>query len=123
MNVCRELFRGFEYVFVQVQVLEFPFHPHNALLRIAYTIYDEFYLTTEPGTYEILFSIDNPSLTPDRYTIGVGLNQGYQTVAWDGINYYPIFEIENRSVIKHWDFRPWAIHHLANSKWELKKIS
>lgn len=90
---------------------------------MAFSWDDEFYLTTEPGTYEILFSIDNPSLTPDRYTIGVGLNQGYQTVAWDGINYYPIFEIENRSVIKHWDFRPWAIHHLANSKWELKKIS
>lgn len=89
---------------------------------MAFSWDDEFYLTSDPGTYNIIFSIPSPSLSPDRYTIGIGVNQGYQTVAWDGINYYPIFEIENRSVVKHWDFRPWAAHHLIHNTWRLQKI-
>jgi lipopolysaccharide transport system ATP-binding protein len=82
---------------------------------------DEFYLNAEPGTYDIKISPQHLRLPPERYTIAVGLNQGYLTSAWDGIIYYPIFEIENRSVVRHWDFRPWAIHHLDNNNWSITK--
>jgi lipopolysaccharide transport system ATP-binding protein len=82
---------------------------------------DEFYLNAESGTYDIKISPQHLRLPPERYTIAVGLNQGYLTNAWDGIMYYPIFEIENRSVVRHWDSRPWAIHHLDKNKWSITK--
>jgi lipopolysaccharide transport system ATP-binding protein len=88
---------------------------------MAFSWDDEFYLEAEAGTYDIRISPQHLGLSPDRYTIAVGLNQGYFTSAWDGIVYYPLFEIENRSVVKHWDFRPWATHHLQKNNWSITK--
>ncbi|MCX6239039.1 MAG: hypothetical protein NTY07_16005, partial [Bacteroidia bacterium] len=62
------------------------------------------------------------SLPPGRYTIEVGINQSCNTTAWDGIAYYPIFEIENHNNVFHYDFRPWAIHHSQNNNWKSTKI-
>jgi lipopolysaccharide transport system ATP-binding protein len=86
---------------------------------MAFSWDDEFYLNSQKGIYDIHFSPNQPGLPPGRYTITVGLNQGYLTNAWDGITYYPIFEIENRSVVRHWDSRSWAVHHLNNNNWSI----
>jgi lipopolysaccharide transport system ATP-binding protein len=90
---------------------------------LSYSWDDNFYLNIEePGEYEIECTPGQLSLPPGRYTIGLGINQSYNTMPWDGLGYYPIFEIENRYNVKFWDFRPWAAHHLANNKWTINKI-
>jgi lipopolysaccharide transport system ATP-binding protein len=89
---------------------------------IAFSWDDGFYLNIEEGNHEIEFRNDNLSLSPNKYTIGVGLNQSDRTVAWDVISHYPIFAIENRNDVKHWDFRPWAIHHLNKNTWKIRRV-
>jgi hypothetical protein len=67
-------------------------------------------------------NLANPRITPNQYNIGVGINQSFNTIAWDVISNYPLFEIENKLDVKNWDFRPWATHHLKDCNWVLKKI-
>ena len=89
---------------------------------MAFSWDDNFYLNTEiVGDYELTITINKLPLTPNKYTIGIGINQSFNTVAWDIINHYPIFEIENKLAVTHWDFRSWATHHLDNCIWDLKK--
>ena len=90
---------------------------------VAFSWDDNFYLNIDEGTHEIEFLQKHFSLPPDQYTIGVGLNQSYNTNAWDGINYYPIFKIENHNNVLHWDFRPWAVHHSQSNNWKLASKS
>lgn len=87
---------------------------------MAFSWDDKFYLNVDEGTHEIEFSQNHFSLSPGRYTLGVGINQSFNSNAWDGIVHYPIFEIENNNNVVHWDFRPWAVHHSQNNKWEIK---
>jgi ABC-type polysaccharide/polyol phosphate transport system ATPase subunit len=97
------------------------FNAEGVQTDMAFSWDDEFYLNLETGTYDICFAPTQLTLPPGRYTMSVGLSQGYYTNAWDGISYYPIFEIENRSVVRHWDSRPWAIHHLEKNNWSITK--
>jgi lipopolysaccharide transport system ATP-binding protein len=97
------------------------FNAEGVQTDLAFSWDDEFYLNIQKGIYDIHFSPSRLGLPPGRYTMTVGLNQGYLTNAWDGITYYPIFEIENRSVVRHWDSRPWAIHHMEKNSWAITK--
>jgi lipopolysaccharide transport system ATP-binding protein len=98
------------------------FNAEGVKTDMAFSWDDNFYLNVDEGTHAIEFSQKHLSLPPGRYTIGVGLNQSYNTNAWDGINYYPIFEIENLNNVSHWDFRPWAVHHSQENNWKSTKI-
>lgn len=95
------------------------FNSEGIKTDLAFSWDDNFYLTVEEGNFDVGFFNNHLSLPPGRYTIGVGLNQTYHTVAWDVILHYPIFEIENKNNILNWDFRPWAIHHSKNNTWKL----
>jgi hypothetical protein len=99
------------------------FNTEGIATDTAFSWDDEFYLTAEEaGTYEIEFEPSAQlSLSPGSYAIGLGLNQHYNTMGWDGIQYYPVIEIENKGDIRHWETRPWAIHHLQNNNWTIKK--
>ncbi len=97
------------------------YNPEGIKTDLAFSCDDNFYLNCEEGYYEIEFTQTYFSLPPGKYTIGVGINQSYNTVAWDGISYYPIFEIENCNNVLQWDFRPWAVHHSQNNKWVIAK--
>lgn len=91
---------------------------------LAFSWDDQFYLTlAEPGIYNIEVKASQLSLPPGRYAMAVGLNQHFTTVAWDGINFYPIFQVENRNNVMNWDFRPWAVHHLHKNEWSVQKLS
>lgn len=84
---------------------------------------DNFYLSaSETGKYKVEIKLNGLKLTPNKYAIGLGLNQSFNTLAWDIISHYPLFVIENKLNVTHWDFRPWAVHHLSNSDWSISKI-
>jgi len=89
---------------------------------MAFSWDDNFYLNVEEGHHQIEFTPQNFSLPPGRYSVSVGLNQSDNTVAWDGISCYPIFEIENHGDVTHWGSRPWAIHHSQNNTWLIHNI-
>lgn len=90
---------------------------------LAFSLDDDFYLNCDEGKHEIEFTQRNFSLSPGQYTIGVGINQSTITAAWDGIVYYPIFEIANQNNISNWDLRIWAVHHTQNNHWKLLKTT
>lgn len=91
---------------------------------LAFSWDDQFYLSiADPGIYNIEVKANQLSLPPGRYAMAVGLNQHFTTVAWDGINFYPIFQVENRNNVMNWDFRPWAVHHLHKNEWRVEKLS
>jgi ABC-type polysaccharide/polyol phosphate transport system ATPase subunit len=89
---------------------------------LAFSMDDNYLLNLEVGKYEIEFRQNCCSLPPNKYYIAVGINQSYNTLAWDVISNYPIFEVENRNNILHWVNRPWAIHHSKENLWESYKI-
>lgn len=89
---------------------------------LAFSWDDNFYLNAEAGFNEIEFSQSYFSLSPGKYTIEAGLNQSLNTAGWDGISYYPIFEIENQNSVVHWNSRPWAIHHSKNNNWNCMPV-
>jgi lipopolysaccharide transport system ATP-binding protein len=89
---------------------------------MAFSWDDNFFLTAERGLHDIIFKLRGPVLSPGDYSIGVGLNQSTQTMAWDGIGYYPIFTIENQNNVAHFAGRTWGITHLVGNTWEISKI-
>lgn len=100
------------------------FNSEGVKLGMAFSWDDNFYLNmAEPGLYDIQFSLNNTSFVPDQYFIGVGLNQSDLTNAWDGISYYPLFDIENQNNVKKYVHRPWGLNHYAGNNWNITKIN
>ncbi len=98
------------------------FNSEGVKTDLSFSWDDNFYLSVEEGTYEVEFFQKEISLPPGRYSLGIGINQSCTAAAWDGINYYPIFEIENQNNVVHWGFRPWAVHHSQGNNWKLTKL-
>jgi hypothetical protein len=95
------------------------YNSEGAKTDMAFSLDDNFYLDVKEGRHEIEFTPHDMSLPPGRYSLGLGLNQSCSSTAWDGILYYPIFEIENYNNVINWSSRPWAIHHSQNNKWQI----
>lgn len=91
-------------------------------LGIAFSWDDNFYLGFDEGEYLTCFKLNNNLFTPGTYFIGVGLNQSTNTVAWDGINFYPLFKVEDQNNLKHYTHRPWGINHFINNSWKIEKV-
>lgn len=87
---------------------------------LAFSWDDNYYLNIKKGIHEIRFTPNNISLSPNRYSINVGINQHYNTNAWDGVSEYPLFEIENINAVVNWVNRKWAAHHSFKNNWSLK---
>jgi lipopolysaccharide transport system ATP-binding protein len=98
------------------------FNSQGVSVDFAYSPDDNFYINlAEAGYYELVFSPRIQQLTPDVYTIGLGLTQSDTSEIWDAIHHYPIFEIENQGQIIQYQERPWAAHHSSNNLWQLNK--
>lgn len=107
----------------KASVLVMMYDAEGICTALAYSWDDSFFLSVDnAGDYEILFRPSVQTLSPGRYTIGAGLSQTYQENAWDGINYYPLLEIENQNQVIHWNERPWGINHLEGNSWSVKEI-
>lgn len=99
------------------------FHNSEATnVGLAFSWDDNFYLNTGVGKYEIAFKLVGMKLAPGEYFIGVGLNQATQTLAWDGIKYYPIFVIENQNNVVHFGHRSWGVNHLVGNRWTINNL-
>jgi lipopolysaccharide transport system ATP-binding protein len=99
------------------------FNEEGIATDAAFSWDDNFFLNVEEiGHYFLEFSPHQLKLTPGRYNIGIAFNQHYNTNAWEGVHYYPLFEIDDKDEIEHWPNRDWAIHHLSDSFWSLKKM-
>jgi lipopolysaccharide transport system ATP-binding protein len=91
---------------------------------IAFSWDDSFYLSLPVrGIYHIHFKLKNATLVPGQYFIGVGLNQSDRSKAWDGISYYPVFNIENQNNIEEYAHRSWGVNHFVDNDWSVKKIN
>lgn len=100
----------------------FIYNSEGLTTDIAFSWDDNFFLTLSTlGIYDIEFKPSHLFLPPNKYSIGIGLNQSTHTNSWDSIDHYPIFEIENKNDVTNWEHRPWAIHHLHQNKWDLIK--
>lgn len=105
-------------------VLVMFFDAEGSKTDFAYSWDDSFFLNIEQqGTFEVSFTPSVQNLSPGKYTVAAGLSQSFNTVAWDGINYMPIFEVENKAQVIYWEDRPWAVHHSSNNKWQCVKIN
>jgi lipopolysaccharide transport system ATP-binding protein len=89
---------------------------------LAFSWDDNFYLNAEPGEYQILFKNKFLRLSPGQYFLGIGVNQSTKTLAWDGLKYYPIFNVENQNNVIHFEHRPWGVTHLHENEWVIQKI-
>jgi hypothetical protein len=92
-------------------------------LGLAFSWDDGFYLSLDPGSYSVVVKLNKFALSPGQYYLGVGLNQSTSTQAWDGISYYPIFEVENQSNVTHYPQRSWGINHYSDNTWSVKQVS
>jgi len=98
------------------------FNSQGVSTDFAYSPDDNFYINIpEAGNYELLFCPKIQHLTPDIYTIGLGLTQSGTNEIWDAIHHYPIFEVENQGQVINYQERPWAAHHSFNNLWQLNK--
>jgi len=99
------------------------FNAEGLNLGIAFSWDDNFYLDAAVGVHEITFKLKDKKFPPGKYFIGVGLNQSDNTVAWDGIGYYPIFIIENQVNIEKFSHRRWGVNHYIENLWAIEKVS
>lgn len=95
------------------------FNSEGVKTDLAFSLDDNFYLDVKKGRHRVEFVQDCSSLPPGKYSISVGLNQSFNTVAWDAVSYYPIFEIENRKSVIYWNSRPWGVHHSRGNVWKI----
>ncbi len=74
-----------------------------------------------PGEQELRCRIRGLPLSPGRYTVSVGVNEGISTMAFDVILDYPALnvfmpEVDNGAL--EWPFRPWGCLHWKDVSWE-----
>jgi len=92
-------------------------------LGIAFSWDDNFYLNIpEPGLYDIHFSLEKYTLTPNGYSVSVGLNQSEKTTSWDGISFYPLFNISKEVKVESFKNRGWGINHFSGNSWKVTKV-
>jgi lipopolysaccharide transport system ATP-binding protein len=89
---------------------------------LAFSWDDNFYLNAEEGRCLVHFKLRNNQFTPGNYLIGVGVNQSTNTMAWDGINFYPLFKVEDQTNLKHFVHRTWGINHFVGNSWVVERI-
>ncbi len=91
---------------------------------LAFSLDDNYFLNIdEIGNYVLEFSFQHLSLSPNEYSIGLGINQSDKTPAWEVISLFPLFNIENQGNIHYYTSRNWGVNHFINSQWSIKKIN
>ncbi|HZY82566.1 MAG TPA: ABC transporter ATP-binding protein [Cyclobacteriaceae bacterium] len=95
------------------------YNEEGTKVGLAFSWDDEFYINMDPGVHRVAVTLRHLSLAPGSYFIGAGINQSTQTTAWDGINSYPIFRVENQNDVTHFTQRSWGINHFSNNTWRM----
>jgi lipopolysaccharide transport system ATP-binding protein len=76
----------------------------------------------EPGRPRISCRVHGLPLSPGRYNISIGVNETPNTIAFDVLIDFPIFEVvlpELSSGELAWSHRPWGAVHWTNNTWNV----
>ncbi len=79
----------------------------------------DFLLSLSQMRHLVQVEIDELPLVPGKYFVDVGINQSTETVAYDVILDYPLFEVVNRGQVVHFLNRAWGNIHWNNVEWKL----
>lgn len=77
-----------------------------------------FELNCQPGRHLVRVDVQGLPLAPGPYTVDVGLNQSFDTLAYDVILDYPLVQVTNPGVIENWVDRPWGAVHWQQATWQ-----
>lgn len=84
-----------------------------------FSLDDGFKVDLYPGINEFSVNLFEIPLSQGKYFITFGVNQSENTIAWDIIKDYPLFEIINDNQFNFFENRPWGINHF---KVDWKKV-
>ncbi len=77
----------------------------------------DFRVSLRPGIHMVELQIDDLPVVPGKYFASIGVNQSTQTVAYDSIVDFPLFQVVNNGQVVHWLDRPWGSVHWAKTRW------
>jgi lipopolysaccharide transport system ATP-binding protein len=86
---------------------------------VFFSLDQDFWLYLDPGKHTVNLQVDDFPLAPGQYFAMVGVNQSTQTVAYDSIIDFPLFQVVNNAQVVHWLDRPWGCVHWAKTRWLL----
>jgi lipopolysaccharide transport system ATP-binding protein len=79
-----------------------------------------FNLFVGPGRCTVSVRVDALPLAPGTYFADIGINQSVESLAYDAILDFPMFDVVNTGQVAHWLDRPWGVLHLESIEWKME---